>query len=124
MAERKFEASKTVGEGENEEKRVGVVFKDIGDDLPSMIEALGEELVYNLATSQYDSKIKSAIRKELGAGTPPDQVPERLKNWRPDVQHKVAKNPEEEATQAFLQMTPEQQAEHLDRLRAKLADKG
>lgn len=117
MSERKFEASKTV----NDEKITAAVFKDFGDDLQDLVDNFGEDQVYNLAFSKLESKLKSAIRREIDAGTPPDAIPERLKSWSPNIKHKVAKNPEEEATQAFLQMSPEKQEEHLEKLRKKLA---
>lgn len=122
MSERKFEASKTVElEDGTEEKREAAVFMDFGDNLDEMVEVFDEDTVYKLAFSKADSKVKSAIRKLLGEGIPPEEVPQRLSSWKPGVTLKVTANPEQESENLFAQMTPEQQEAHLEKLRAKLA---
>jgi hypothetical protein len=119
MSQQEFEASKTVGE----EKKTGKIFRDFGDNLEEMIDKFGEDLVYKLAFSEVDSKLKSAIRRELGSGTTEEDIPEKLKDWRPDVRHSVKKSPLESSVDQFGSLPPDVQEEHLKRLREKLAEK-
>lgn len=114
----------TAGATVNDEKVESTVYKDFGSDLSELSEKFGEQQIYNLAVGALEKKVKSAIRRELKAGTNPEEVNKRLENWKPDVKHKVAKDPKEAATQAFLSMSDEQQEEYLANLRSKMEEKG
>lgn len=124
MAQEIVEAGKTIEVDGEEQHVTAKVFYDAGSNLDDAVDKYGEDLVFGLYKSEMFKKLKSAIRRELNSGTPPDQVPDRLSNWRPDKPHHVAKNPEQAGLDAFDQMTPEQQQEHLEKIRRKLQEAG
>lgn len=110
-------AGKTV----NDEKVEATVYYDFGADISEMIDKYGEDQVFALALSEGKRKLKAAIRRELDNGTAPDDVPDRLSTWRPDVKHQVAQDPEDAAVAAFNAMSEEAQEKYLAKMREKIA---
>lgn len=116
MSEQPVKAGKKVGD----EKKEATVYYDFGDNLQEMVEKYGEKTVYTLAEREASRKLKSAIRRELKAGTDPENVPDRLADWRPDVKHTVQQDPEQAAEQAFAAMSKEKQEAYLQKMRDKV----
>lgn len=125
MAQETVEAGKRIEDPETGEKEkvTGKVYYDAGSDLEEMKELFGEDLVYKSAKNEIHRKLKSAIRRELKNGTDPEDIPENLKDWRPDTPHTVSKSPDKQAEEAFNAMSEEQQLKKLKELEEKISAK-
>lgn len=116
MSKEPIKAGKTV----DEEKKEAEVYYDFGENIHEMVDKFGEDQVYAMAKREGTRKLQSAIRRELKAGTDPEAIPDRLASWSPNVKHKVQKDPEEAAEEAFSAMSPEAQEKYLEKIRKKI----
>lgn len=106
-----------VPNGENwadEDGRVEASFNfAVGESLQEDIELFGEDVVRDMAHRSIVIKAQSAIRRELKNGTPPNDIPEALSDWRPDVQHTVSKDPKTSIMSNYKNLSAEDKAEML-----------
>lgn len=97
-----------------EEGRIGASFRfDPGQTIEDAVEKYGHDNVFDLYAAQATVKAQAAIRRELEAGTPPDQIDEKLSDWRPDVQHRTSKDPLQSAVKAAGSLESEEELDAL-----------
>ena len=96
----------------------GFNFK-VGASLEEDIEMYGEETVRDMWLRSATVKAQSAIRRELKNGTHPDDIPETLSDWRPDVQHTVQKDPKSSIMSNYKNLSPEEKQELLAELQSQ-----
>lgn len=102
----------------HEERLEGRFNFQIGENIQEDIEMFGEDVIRDMWTRAATVKAQAAIRRELENGTHPDDIPEALSDWRPDVQHTTQKDPKLTIKQKFAQLSDEERAEVLAALGA------
>lgn len=113
----------------DENGRIGSSFLwNPGSDIEDAVERYGHDNVFDLYASQAVVKAQAAIRRELEAGTPPDEIGDKLDDWRPDVQHRTSADPVQKALKAADDLENEEELDALMKQirarKAKMAQQG
>lgn len=99
---------------EDSNERVEGAFQFVvGADLAEDIQKFGEDTVREMWIRGAVIKAQGAVRTELGSGTHPDDIPEQLADWRPDVTHTAKKDPKTSILANWSKMSDEEKAEVL-----------
>jgi len=96
----------------------------VGENIQEDVEMFGEDTVRDMWLRQAVVKAQAAVRREIENGTHPDDIPEALSDWRPDVQHTGKKDPKLEIRTKFKSLPAEEREALLAEIRAELAGEG
>lgn len=86
------------------------------------VEMFGEDTVYDHYVRNATVKAQAAVRRELEAGTHPDDIPEQLAGWRPDVTHTATKDPKSNILSNYGKLTDEDKQAMLAQLQEQLGE--
>lgn len=89
---------------------------DVGDDIQDAMEKYGVETVFERWKRQVKRDLGNAIRSALNNGATPEQVEDRLEDWRPDVTNRGVAGQSQSLEEQFENLSPEEQREKLQEL--------
>ena len=116
MAEVEIKAKTKVGDEWHEASAM----VDFGEDLEDAITKFGESVVFSKYVAEAKIDAQAAIRRYIDAGKNPDEIAALMKEWKPGVTVKRAKDPTAAFKAKFAAMTPEEQAKAIQELKDSL----
>ncbi|OQB10010.1 MAG: hypothetical protein BWY21_00574 [Parcubacteria group bacterium ADurb.Bin216] len=95
-----------------------VILYDFGGNIQEAIEKFGEDVVFSNYLRAGKITIQAAVRRYLAAGVEGDALQEKVNGIKLGVAAERIVDPGQVALNAFAKMTPEQQLEILQKLKA------
>jgi len=95
------------------------VFVNYGESLDEAVQMFGEEQILSNAWANWRVTLQAAVRRMLAAGKSQDEIQAALENAKMGVaMEKTSVDPITASLMKFKTMSPEQQAEFLEKLKA------